>query len=1216
MSDITLNIQNNIGELLKEVKSLTGELNKLSSGYKTLSQSVNGSNNSLKSAYQNWEQINKVAKQYEEQSKASQQADKENWDNGIKKINEYYNSYKKLVTGVASLSLRMANSAKTTALGMSPISPSEFSSGFSLNPKTLFGFGEAMKGAFGMMKEMQQMRHDLAYLSNDAGDAGKALSTVFNIASGSAISRSTSLGVVRALADQGLRLEDASGKASPKIERLGKLAGDLQAATGVAASQWGSFTGELSFNYGLTEDGLANVTSALVGTGLGAQQLERSISSINKVLQTTAFIAGVPTERSVLGLTKAVGGAIKVFNKFNISSEKAATLIEGILDPENFQKNSYLFAKLGIGASEYAGYLNDANGQQMLLEKVMGNLPQLANEVANIQNPFARMEIAKSLGLDMQTVRRFASSSKSEIEQIMKEYVAANKNQEALDKKKKKMAAEAAKYDDFIFGLKMKVLAPIMKMLSSGMLDKFMSLMPSLAQSMANVFTEIMPIATMIMNGLASVAPTIGLFIQRIGGAIGWLFDKAGGQSGIVNFLSDKYDDATQNGNSFLESFSDIASILSKIYLAVKAVQIGKFFLDTAKSLGGFVGSAFNKAIGWIMPSKKLIINATVGDLAEAIGKEVKPGLGGTQGGGIASFLLGNTLLALGGVGLGSLLFKSIFGEKSTKELSNLQNLTTEEGRNKQEKEAYDNFYKDVGERIFKTTGAATVLGGRLLYQAGKTGIQEGLTAAQNFALINKATGTAITNSQIAMAGAGGFKQAGGRVLTQGASRLAVPLSAALNAVDWYNVFTSEKTGMAKTFEVIGASAGTVATGALISGLTLTATGVGFAPGALAFKTALIASIVSITSNLLSDFLDERGSLEQRKKTLDVFGKSSAELKKMFFEQEQEIKVLTEEKEFNKSGQRVVTSADVKYKELNPSDYENFEAYKIAQEAQITSIEKQVLEGSKRQSIIGSAEEEKKIGGRFAEAMSMVDYTKFLENLKSVEKYETKKLAIAALSLNELQYQQQFEISTQNVAKQKGINIEQAKALLEKEVESTKFFSETIEAKKIALKQFDTIGNTIKNLFQAFQFGQFDRIARTISKIFEILKINLILFVEGFSTSSAEKIFKNFFGGPNGQISSIDNLEYKESTMLKGGNLKEFLDKKLTKTEIDLAAFSKETPEEKKDRQAKEASIEAQNKNTAAVDKLNTTMQKNATQTEREINAIVVESIEKAFILY
>ena len=656
MEEIKLNIQSNISDLLKEISKLNSETNKLSIGYKNLSQSVSNSNNSLRSASQNWQKINEISKQYEEQSKSTQQTDNENWNNGIKKINEYYNSYKKLVSNIGALSIRMAGSIKTTAMGMSPISPSEFSSGFSLDPKSLFGFGDAMKNAFGMMKEMQQMRHDLAYLSDDAGDASKALNTVFNIAAGSAISRTTSQGVIRALADQGLKLTDATGKASPKIERLGILAGNLQAATGIAASQWGSFTGELDFNYGLSEAGLNGITSALIGTGLSAQQLERTITATNKVLQNTAFIAGVPTEKAVLGLTKAVGGAMKVFSKFNIPAEKAATLIEGILDPENFQKNSYLFARLGISASEYAGYLNDANGQQLLLEKVMGNLPQLANEVSNIGNPFARMEIAKSLGLDMQTVRRFASASRTEIEQIMKEYVEANKNQEALEKKKKKMAAEAAKYDDFIFGLKMKVLAPIMKILQNGMLDRFMAIMPSLANAMANTFIAVAPIATEIMTKLLEIGPSIANFVQRLGEGIGWLFSAVGGGNGVVNFLSDKYNDASKNNGSFIDSLSDIVSILSKIYLAFKAFQIGKFFLESAIGIGKFVGSGINKALGWIMPSKKLIINATVGDLAEAIGREVKPGLGRTTTGGIGAGLtsiLASLAVILAGAGIG-----------------------------------------------------------------------------------------------------------------------------------------------------------------------------------------------------------------------------------------------------------------------------------------------------------------------------------------------------------------------------------------------------------------------------------------------------------------------------------------------------------------------------------------------------------------------------------
>ena len=876
MSDIKLEIQNNISELLKEITKLNSETNKLSDGYKKLSQSVSNNNSSLHSAFQNFQKINQISKQYEEQSKLAQKADDENWNNGIKKINEYYNSYKKLVSNIGSLSLRMANSVKTTAMGMSPISPSEFSAGFSLNPKTLFGFGDAMKNAFGMMKEMQQMRHDLAYLSDDAGSAGKALSTVFDIASGSAISRTTSQGVVRALADQGLRLTDAAGKASPKIKNLGILAGNLQAATGIAASQWGSFTGELDFNYGISEKGLGDITSAMIGTGLGAQQLERVITATNKVLQNTAFIAGVPTEKAVLGLTKAVGGAIKVFNKFNISSEKAATLIEGILDPENFQKNSYLFARLGIGASEYAGYLNDVNGQQMLLERVMTNLPQLASEVANIGNPFARMEIAKSLGLDMQTVRRFATSSRSEIEQIMQEYVAANKEQEALDKKKKKMASEAAKYDDFIFGLKMRILAPIMKILQGGMLNKFMAIMPKLAESMANVFIAVAPIATTIMDGLVNIAPTIANFVEKIGMGIGWLFGKMGGGTGIVNFLSNKYEDIKTDKNEFVQSFFEMISILSKIYLVVKAVQIGKFFLDTAKSLGGFVGSAFNKAIGWIMPSKKLIINATVGDLAEAIGREVKPGIGGKSVGGLLESGITTGLLGLLGIGAGSLIFKMLFGTKEYKEFENIANEASAQGRAAIEQEAKSNFGKDMGERAFMYGGGMSMLGGRMLYQGIKQGASAFMPAYQatNASLIARSAEGVLhpayqgiaQRTAIRAAGAG-FAEGAGVTATTGvgkaiAGKVILPVAALMTINDAFSTYNSEASDMVKNIKYAGVIANTASVGFGIAAIMSAPTVVGgIANGII----SLGAGILGAGLMTYASFLESTEELEARR---------------------------------------------------------------------------------------------------------------------------------------------------------------------------------------------------------------------------------------------------------------------------------------------------------------------------------------------------------------
>jgi hypothetical protein len=1112
MSDIKLEIQSNISELLKQIKDLNSETNKLSSGYKSLSQSVSNSNNSLRSASQNWQKINEISKQYEEQSKMAGKADEENWNNGIKKINEYYNSYKKLVSNIGSLSLRMAGSIRTTAMGMSPISPSEFSSGFSLNPKTLFGFGDAMKNAFGMMKEMQQMRHDLAYLSDDAGDASKALNTVFNIASGSAISRITSQGVVRALADQGLRLTDSAGKASPKIERLGILAGNLQAATGIAASQWGSFTGELDFNYGLSEEGLGGITSALVGTGLGAQQLERAVTSINKVLQNTAFIAGVPTEKAVLGLTKAIGGAMKVFNKFNIPAEKAATLIEGILDPENFQKNSYLFARLGIGASEYAGYLNDVNGQQMLLEKVMSNLPQLASEVANIGNPFARMEIAKSLGLDMQTVRRFASASGAEIEEIMKEYVEANKNQEALDKKKKKMAAEAAKYDDFIFGLKMKVLAPIMKILQGGMLNKFMAIMPKLAQSMANVFIEIAPVATMIMDGLVSVAPIIANFVQRIGGAIGWLFNAAGGQSGIINFLDGKYQDVKNNGNSFLESFGEIASILSKIYLAVKAVQIGKFFLDTARSLGGFVGSAFNKAIGWIMPSKKLIINATVGDLAEAIGKEVKPGLGGKSFGGLLGSGITTGLLGLLGIGAGSLIFKMLFGTKEYKEFENIANEASTQGRAAIEQEAKSNFGKDMGERAFMYGGGMSILGGRMLYQGAKGAYQSGaqvLTEASP-ELIKRFPN--LIKSSVINAGREGFTAGTGVTATTGigktiAGKIVLPAAALMTMVDAFDTYNSEASTAVKTIKTLGIAANA-------AGVAFGIAAVVSIPTVIGAGTAGIASALSFAAGTIlmgiGSWMENTEELEARRakfnKTFNLAqNKALAEL------------LTNNEKIKTATGEMVDKESVAKY-----ATYDEFQKGIEARANKDLILQKSLFKNE----------------------------TTFLKEKAAIALLSND---INVIEATQAQYKKQLLKENQNSQKI-------VEEILRKEFENIETTKKQLIDRKIEVgQQIITNEKLFGGLYDSFKVGNFDGLFKILSIMLDKLKLTFLQIyhsIPGIQSSSTLNIGESFFGNEFYKKYSGEIIKTRKDMtsmgMVGDKDTRDFLQKKLQDIETTL----------------------------------------------------------------
>ena len=668
------------GQSEEKFKKISGSLSNLNDNFYKIGDTIKISGeNWTKIGPGSWSMNNpELEKQFEDRRKK------------IRKVElAIQNSIKKMLDGVQSVGVRLA----AEATNLKPFAM-EFASAFSINPLKFFGFGNAMKEAFQLMLKFQQMRHELAYLSDASGDASKALSLVYEVAGGSAVASGTATGILRALADQGVIT-------NKELKSIGILAGDLQAATGIAASEWASFTGELAFTYGVPEQGLKNITSALIGTNLRGAQLQKTMQSVNKILATTGFISGKPSTDSIHKLTKAVGGAVKQFQAMGISAEKATGFIEGLMDPENFEKNAFLFGKLGISASEYAGYLNDANGQQKLLQKTMSNLPQLAGEISKIQNPFARLQFAKTIGLDMQIVQNMAGKTKQEIEQMLADYEKNNKADEALKEKKKKMAAEAAKFDDMMLGLKMQVLGPVMKFLNGGMLKKFIGILPNIAVTIGSIFEAITPIIQTITDALMALTPAFVMIVEDFVNPFIKIFPQF--LKSVLNLLpgadmdkqSVNMKGASPESNALFSGIKNLVSYMSKIYM----ILLGWKALN-------FIGDSFNKVMGFFKPGRKRLMDATLDEAANAFNRTPMKG-GGLKDLGLGTKILGIIAMIFAAGKLFKFTKEAIFGKSESENLKQEAKVKPDniEIKNRREREFMLNT-DEMAERQGQRTGS------------------------------------------------------------------------------------------------------------------------------------------------------------------------------------------------------------------------------------------------------------------------------------------------------------------------------------------------------------------------------------------------------------------------------------------------------------------------------------------------------------------------------
>lgn len=599
-NDLDINLNSNIPDISKSVKELITSLNKLNSSLGTNTRSskqFKESNDLLEKSLEDTdEKVSRV-------------------DVSLTKLNNISNFVNKNFNSLSS-------TYKNAFAAISPLNLGTIGLSLSMSGLTTAAFNE--------IRAMDSLGDSLTYLSSDTGSVSGAMNLLFEASRDSTLSVSSMQSVLKGLVDQGIQSRDT-------LKGLSKTIGDLYSATGIAATQWQSFTGELSYRYGLPLQSIRNIGSGLIATGLRANQLEKAMGTVNKVLDMTAFISGKKNPAAMEQTTKAIGSAIKAFDALGISAEKSGQFIEQILDPDKFEQNAYLFARMGISAQEFSENMLNADGRTKLLQKTMKGLPALSKQLkeAGKNNFFAFRELSKTLGVPMELISKMADSTEAQIEELMKAEAAKQEGEKALKKKQEQQKQEAAKFQDMIDTLRRQGLAPLMNFITNNM-GSIISLLQRFSKSFADVLG----------------------YLTKEGGPAQEFFRE------MIDFTTKSLIPAFK---SFYTTMIDIGSIFMSIYKFFKPLLsfLGGPGSDSQESTAEGVGKTaaiftavsgsvllISKLIGTFREGmglfstgrRKTVSNAKVGELADAIGESVAkygegggPSQMGLGGGGIAS---------------------------------------------------------------------------------------------------------------------------------------------------------------------------------------------------------------------------------------------------------------------------------------------------------------------------------------------------------------------------------------------------------------------------------------------------------------------------------------------------------------------------------------------------------------------------------------------------
>lgn len=400
------------------------------------------------------------------------------------------------------------------SLNLSSISMRDFTSaGYKLesmfsaliSPLTLgiggvgFGITSMIQEAHGYMLELQRLSNDFAGISDTYGGTANALSASFFAFNNSLGSLQTAMGAVKTLGEIGVRVTD-------DLRGLTVAASDLSMITGIGADQWAQFGGEINRQIGATSNDMLELSNIMVASGLQAGKLSTLMNDVKDNIHKISLVSG-GSIKAVTSLTRGISKAAGVFNDLGVNAQKASEFIDNALDPEKFQENLELFARLGLTATDYFEALE--KGPEGFIDTMMKNLPALASQIAQLPNPLQRIDFAKRLGIPLEIASKMAGKTRMEIEELLQTRAQDMEAQKAIEKKKQLTQADADKFQESMHWWKMSIFKPVMDFVQKN-ITYFYKLLETSGGHIQKVFGT-------IFNAIDKVIPIAFEFVNVLG---------------------------------------------------------------------------------------------------------------------------------------------------------------------------------------------------------------------------------------------------------------------------------------------------------------------------------------------------------------------------------------------------------------------------------------------------------------------------------------------------------------------------------------------------------------------------------------------------------------------------------------------------------------------------------------------------------------------------
>ena len=435
------------------------------------------------------------------------------------------------------------------------------------------GFNLSLSGLMDQAEEARRFFSELAdemnFYSSSTGSTKNAVNLLMEATNESLATHTALRGAFEGLVNAGVDTDHTIKEMLPTL-------GEFELKTGVAASQFSLLSGKFQqmFNEkkGINKD-IKNLQKAMIGTGLKGSQLEQTMQGLTEAAEKLAFATNGQT-LDIKKLSDEYSSTVATFKAFGVSAQTTTTFLNGLLDPENVEKNLLLMNKLNISYGEFNDMLNTGKGQDKFFDKILSNIGNVAKEAGAIEDASTRYKYLKdTVGLPPEIASKLMKvpqyKMRAELRKIKKEMNEAEKQ----DKWRKDLKAKEEKYEESIRFLRMAMVAPLVEIIEKNRdgVRNFMKAIKPLVQG----------IASMLKTFFKPISEWFNLFsknLEKLTTTFKNLGEEAKSEK-IAEFIK--------------ENIGGLASAISESFTKVwESDEIQKVIIPLAYSLGRIVKTA------------------------------------------------------------------------------------------------------------------------------------------------------------------------------------------------------------------------------------------------------------------------------------------------------------------------------------------------------------------------------------------------------------------------------------------------------------------------------------------------------------------------------------------------------------------------------------------------------------------------------------------------